>query len=85
MGRGGDHDVRNGISLRTDLHKLLDRGYVTVDNELRFVVGRRLKADFDSGRSYYDLHGRPVTLPAEPIHRPSIETLAWHRENIFLG
>ena len=42
---------------RTDLHRLFDRGYVTIDEQIRRVVGRRLKADFDNGRSYYQLHG----------------------------
>jgi putative restriction endonuclease len=82
---GGDHDVRNGLALRTDLHKLFDRGYVTVDDEMRFVVGRRLKADFDNGRSYYELHGRTINLPSETALRPAIQALAWHRESVFLG
>jgi putative restriction endonuclease len=82
---GGEHDVRNGLAVRTDLHKLLDRGYVTVDHDMKFVVGRRLKQDFDNGRSYYELHGRLLALPSEAALRPAIETLAWHRENVFLG
>ena len=82
---GGKHDVRNGLALRTDLHKLLDRGYVTVDEQMRFVVGGRLKADFDNGRSYYELHGRTITMPSEALLRPSPEALAWHRESVFLG
>jgi putative restriction endonuclease len=52
---------------------------------MRFVVGRRLKQDFDNGRSYYELHGRTMTLPSEAVLRPEIETLTWHRENVFLG
>src|SRR5690606_3283363 len=40
---GGEHRVANGLSLRSDLHRLFDRGYVTVDEDYRFVVGDRLK------------------------------------------
>lgn len=29
-GRGGEHRVDNGVLLRSDLHRLFDRGYVTV-------------------------------------------------------
>lgn len=83
--RGGEHDVTNGLSLRTDLHRLLDRGYVTVDEEHRFVVGRRLKEDFENGRSYYGLHGSRLELPPEAALRPSLASLAWHREQVFLG
>ncbi|MDC0743230.1 HNH endonuclease [Polyangium mundeleinium] len=83
--RGGDHDVKNGLTLRTDIHRLFDRGYVTVDEGNRFVVGRRLKDHFENGRSYYGLHGRELDLPAQPTMRPSREALAWHREQVFMG
>jgi len=45
----GEHAVSNGLSLRSDLHRLFDRGYVTVDEDQRFVVGRRLKDEFENG------------------------------------
>ena len=83
--RGGEHDVTNGLSLRSDLHRLFDKGYVTVDEEQRFVVGRRLKEDFANGRSYYVLHGCPLDAPAEAGVSPSAAALAWHREQVFLG
>lgn len=82
---GGEHAVPNALSLRTDLHRLFDRGYVTVDEEHQFVVGRRLKEDFENGRSYYALHGQAVTLPREAAMRPSTAAMAWHREQVFLG
>lgn len=82
---GGEHEVSNGLALRTDLHRLFDRGYVTVDDEMRLVVGRRLKADFDNGKSYYHLAGSPLALPSDVVLRPDTEALAWHREHRFLG
>jgi putative restriction endonuclease len=82
---GGLHDVRNGVTLRTDLHRLFDCGYVTIDEQMQFIVGGRLKADFDNGRSYYELHGRTIALPAQSAMRPNQDVLAWHRENVFLG
>lgn len=82
---GGAHDVANGVSLRTDLHRLFDRGYATVDEDDRFVVGRRLKEDFENGRSYYGLHGKVIEAPKERTLRPAPEALAWHRENVFVG
>lgn len=82
---GGEHSVANGLSLRSDLHRLFDRGYVTVDEGGRFVVGRRLKEEFENGRSYYGLHGQALHLPQEHLLRPSSTGLAWHREELFLG
>jgi putative restriction endonuclease len=52
LGRGGPNDVRNGITLRSDLHRLFDVGYITVDSDHRLVVSRRLAEDFGHGRSY---------------------------------
>src|ERR1700719_292565 len=50
FGQGGEHDITNGLLLRTDIHKLFDLGYVTVSNAGRFEVGRRLREDFENGR-----------------------------------
>jgi putative restriction endonuclease len=83
--KGGEHDVANGLSLRTDIHRLFDKGYVTVDEDAKFIVGRRLKQDFENGRSYYGLVGQALLLPAEAERRPSSQALAWHRESVFLG
>ena len=83
--RGGEHEVSNGLSLRSDLHRLFDRGYVTVDERGRFVVGDRLKADFENGRSYYRLRGQPLTIPAPTPWHPSADALAFHRTQVFLG
>ena len=82
---GGEHAVTNGLSLRSDLHRLFDRGYVTIDEGQHFVVGRRLKDEFENGRSYYGLHGKSLVLPPEAALRPSAAALAWHREQVFLG
>ena len=83
--QGGPHDVRNGLTLRSDLHRLFDLGYVTVDDEHRLVVSRRLADDFGNGRSYRGFHGRRLVLPASPSEMPDAGVLGWHRENRFLG
>ena len=82
---GGEHSLANGLSLRSDLHRLFDRGYVTVDEDHRFVVGKRLRDDFENGRSYYGLHGTRLHLPENPAARPSPTALDWHRNEAFLG
>jgi putative restriction endonuclease len=50
-----------------------------------FEVGRRLKADFDSGRHYYELHGVQARSPRNKAALPSTTALSWHRENRYLG
>ena len=80
-----DNDVRNGLALRADLHRLFDRGYVTVDADHRFVVGARLREEFDNGKTYYALHGRRLWVPEQVAQRPDPKALAWHREAVFTG
>lgn len=84
-GEGGPHDVRNGLLLRADLHILFDRGYVTVDEQERFVVSRRLEVEWHNGRDYYARHGSRIVLPASAAERPSPEYLDWHRSNVFIA
>jgi putative restriction endonuclease len=64
---------------------LFDRGYVTVGPDQRFDVSSRIKEEFENGRDYYALHGKPIRLPKEPTLQPSPTALAWHREKVYLG
>lgn len=83
--RGGEHQVDNGLLLRSDLHRLYDRGYVTVTPDHEFRVGTSLRDDFNNGRSYYGLNGSRIALPDEPAWRPSSEYLEWHQQQVFRG
>jgi len=81
----GPHMVRNGILLRSDIHKLFDLGYVTVTPDLVIEVSRRLKTDWQNGREYYAHHGQALrNQPTDLASRPSREFLEWHNEKRFL-
>jgi HNH endonuclease len=82
---GGPHEVTNGLLLRSDIHRLFDLGYVTVSTDGKFEVGHRLKDDYENGRHYYAMHGKPLSLPNDVRHHPSREALEWHQSNKFLG
>ena len=81
----GKHSVENGLLLRRDLHALFDRGYMTVTPGLELEVGRRIREEFENGRDYYRLHGNLIRSPANPLHRPSVEYLKWHNQNVYRG
>ncbi len=83
--QGGEHRVDNGLLLRSDLHTLFDRGYVTVTPALQLEVSRRIREDFENGRDYYALHGRAVRVPARAGDRPAGEFLRWHNQEAYLG
>jgi putative restriction endonuclease len=81
----GPHTVNNGLLLRSDLHRLFDRGYVTVTPDYRLEVGARLKEHFQNGRTYYPFHGQPISPPDRVAERPDPDLLRWHNEHLFLG
>ena len=82
----GEHEVNNGLLLRSDFHRLFDHGYITITPDYRIEISRRLKEEFENGHSYYPFHGHSLThFPDRPEDRPSKELLIWHNESIFKG
>jgi putative restriction endonuclease len=85
-GDSGPHAVYNGLLLRSDVHRLFDKGYITVTPELRIEVSRRIREEFENGRYYYPFHGHKLHhLPIDLADHPSRELLVWHNEKIFKG
>jgi putative restriction endonuclease len=85
LAQDGPSRVQNGLLLRSDLHTLFDRGYMTVGSNLRLEVSRRLHEDFDNGRDYYALSGNPLRMPPRADSRPASEFLSWHSEHVYRG
>jgi putative restriction endonuclease len=82
---GGGHAVSNGLLLRRDVHCLFDLGYVTVTPEHVFEVSPRIREEFENGRDYYAMQGKPLILPRRNEFRPDSSALDWHNNNRFLG
>jgi putative restriction endonuclease len=80
----GPHEVRNGLLLRADLHRLFEQGYVTVTPDHTLEVSDRLRYDYHNGRSYYPLRGTRISVPVLDRERPTPDLLAWHNQNDFL-
>jgi HNH endonuclease len=82
--RRGPHEVRNGLLLRADLHRLFEQGYLTVTPNYTLDVSDRLRHDYHNGRSYYPLRGTQISIPATKNERPTRDLLEWHNQNVFL-
>jgi putative restriction endonuclease len=80
---GGDHAVSNGLSLRRDVHRLFDLGFVSVRPDYSFVVSKALEEQYENGRIYYELEGRELLTPASLQDRPNAEALEWHYDEVF--
>lgn len=84
--QGGTHEIRNGILLRSDIHRLFDKGFVTVSaDDLRFEVSAKLKERWENGRIYYGMRGAPIHRPHAPNEQPDRALLQWHNEHVFQG
>lgn len=84
--RSGRHLLSNAILLRSDIHKLFDTGYLTITPELKVIVSKKIKEEFENGREYYRFHGEDIfNTPPNPVNRPGKEFVEWHNENVFKG
>lgn len=81
----GPHETRNGLLLRSDLHRLYDHGYICVTPDYRVRISGRLKEEYQNGRSYYPLQDAPLMLPSVQRDRPDSQLLEWHFTQVFRG
>lgn len=82
----GPNLVSNGLLLRSDLHTLYDRGYLTVTIDHHIEISRRIREEFENGRDYYRLHGNQlINLPDDERDRPSAQFLEWHNEHVYVA
>jgi putative restriction endonuclease len=82
---GGRHRVDNGLLLRSDVHTLFDRGYLSVTPDFRLAVSSRLRREFENGEVYYQHAGELIRLPPHVEDRPSPEYLEWHADTKFVA
>ncbi len=78
---GGPLDVTNCISLCNIHNSLLDFGAISLANDGKILVSRRLKEIAPQLRLY---EGNKALFPAEKKNWPNIDYLLWHRNTIFL-
>jgi len=78
------HELSNGLLMRSDLHRLFDGGYLTVDPvERKVIVSNRIRQEFENGKEYYRLEGRVIREPHDLTIRPLSENLEYHAYNVF--
>ncbi len=81
---GSNNLTTNGILLRSDLHRLYDKGYIAITEDYKVKVGQRLSTEFNS--EYYKMYdGKELSMPSSIDDYPSKEFLVWHNEHYFMG
>ncbi|WP_234405873.1 HNH endonuclease [Leeuwenhoekiella sp. MAR_2009_132] len=79
-----DDTISNGISLSPTLHRAFDRGLITIDLKYKVQISSSIN-ESESTRELLDLSGFPIKLPKYEKYLPSVEALAWHNQEVFLG
>ncbi len=76
----GPNTVGNGLLLRSDLHKLFDSNYLTINaSDQRILVSSRIREEFSNGKEYYRFHGQPLaSVPNRLDDLPTREFLEFH-------
>lgn len=82
---GGQHRLDNGLLLRSDVHTMFDRGYLTIDGHHRLRVSPRLRQDFANGDEFYARDGASIFVPDLRLDRPNRDFLEWHQDSVFLA
>lgn len=80
----GTHDIKNGLLLRADFHRLFDVGLVSVTPDLKIRISPRIREAWFNGKAYYRLDNQPLAIvPEETGSRPDPDRLNWHQKNRF--
>jgi putative restriction endonuclease len=80
-------DPRNGLCLSSLHDAAFDSGLITLDQDCRVVLGKRLKDHFSTPtlqQNFAPFEGERIRLP-DKLAEPDAGFLAYHRESIFEG
>jgi putative restriction endonuclease len=78
-----DDQVDNGISLCKNHHWAFDQGWFAIDDNYRIIVANDLEEESPNARCMKDFHSETILLPASDQDLPRLESLEWHRLNVF--
>ncbi|MEO1384546.1 MAG: HNH endonuclease, partial [Bacteroidota bacterium] len=80
---GGLDFTGNGIALSPTLHRVFDRGLISINKDYRVILGNNFKEVKSPFFSLQALEGREILLPTRKELYPSQDSLEWHRTHIF--
>jgi putative restriction endonuclease len=79
-----DDSISNGIALNPTIHRLFDKGLVSVDDDYHILISEAFEESFESLHRIKDLKGKKIVLPFGVSHYPSLEKLERHREKVYI-
>jgi len=79
----GPNDVRNGLCLCRMHHVALDRGALTLGEDLRIRVSPLVDRSTQSDRLFWQFNAELVRKPVDEAHMPHPVHCSWHRSEVF--
>ncbi|MEX1187982.1 MAG: HNH endonuclease [Bacteroidia bacterium] len=75
--------IQNGICLTPTLHRAFDRGLIAISDDYRVIISESFMEDKNSSYAISQFNRKPLLLPHKKEYAPSLDFIAWHRENSF--
>lgn len=75
---GGLFLPNNGLALTRDFHWAFDKGFFTIDDDMRVIVHEKVESEYL--KSFYK---KEIYIPQNKFFAPDINNLHYHRDNVF--
>jgi hypothetical protein len=75
---GGLFLPNNGMALCRDLHWAFDKGFFTLDDDLKVVVHPKISSEYLNS-----FNGKQIRVPKDQFFVPDLENVKYHRENVY--
>ncbi|GAB3637052.1 hypothetical protein GCM10027422_26420 [Hymenobacter arcticus] len=83
--QAGPNSVGNGLLLRSDLHKLFDKHYITIDATDQVVrISSRIREEFQNGKEYYRFDGKPLQVLPKLLGDQPAKQYLQHHNGLFM-
>jgi putative restriction endonuclease len=78
-----DNRIDNGISFCKNHHWAFDLGWFAIDDDYKIIVASEIEEESPNSKAMKEFHGEKLHLPNSELYFPRIESLQWHRVNVF--
>jgi len=75
--------LNNGIALCPNLHRVFDRGLISISDDYRVLVSNSFSEYSDTPYSIKQFQNKQIILPDEEKYFPSIDNFRKHRERFI--
>lgn len=75
---GGLFLPNNGMALCRDLHWAFDKGFFTLDDDLKVVVHPKIESEYLNS-----FNGKQIRIPSNQLFVPDLDNVRYHRENVY--